>query len=113
MQQGRRSASMKASYEALQQFAQSTDVGVLSVTPTLSLASNSELRDTTSNAVIAGAHSTKKQKKYISLNEMMNDHFYIAMLCFSGEKILLWNSQFLPPLLWKVLWMKLWKLRNG
>lgn len=63
MQQGRRSASMKASYEALQQFAQSTDVGVLSVTPTLTLASSSDLREATASAATAATHATKKQKK--------------------------------------------------
>jgi len=63
MQQGRRSASMKASYEALQQFAQSTDVGVLSVTPTLTLTSNSDLREATASAATAATQATKKQKK--------------------------------------------------
>lgn len=64
MQQGRRSASMKASYEALQQFAQSTDVGSLGITPSLSLPS-SDVRETAGSAsVLASTVSTKKQKKY-------------------------------------------------
>ena len=72
MQQGRRSASMKASYEALQQFAQSTDVGVLGITPSLSLPS-SDVRDTAGNATVlaSAVHSTKKQKKY--------DHYYFLV----------------------------------
>lgn len=63
MQQGRRSASMKASYEALQQFAQSTDVGVLGITPSLSLPSG-DVREAASATMLASTtQSTKKQKK--------------------------------------------------
>lgn len=62
MQQGRRSASMKASYEALQQFAQSTDVGVLGITPSLSL-SSTDARETAANTTILASTATKKQKK--------------------------------------------------
>lgn len=56
MQQGRRSASLKASYEALQQFTQSTDVGVLGVTPSLTGPSSGEPGAT-------GGPSSRKQKK--------------------------------------------------
>ena len=56
MQQGRRSASMKASYEALQQFAQSTDVGVLSLTPSLT-------SQTPETAPASATTQTKKTKK--------------------------------------------------
>ena len=64
MSQGRRSASMKASYEALQQFAQSTDVGNLGIPPSLALPSV-DAREVAANATILAptAHSTKKQKK--------------------------------------------------
>lgn len=64
VQQGRRSASMKASYEALQQFTQSTDVGVLGITPNLALPSV-DAREVTANAtaLVSTGHSTKKQKK--------------------------------------------------
>ena len=63
MQQGRRSASMKASYEALQNFTQSTDVGVLSVTPSLSL--HSGANDIAGNTMLsAGSGQSRKQKKY-------------------------------------------------
>lgn len=54
---------MKASYEALQQFTQTTDVGMLSMTPTLALPAN-EARDAAASTVVAGAPATKKQKKY-------------------------------------------------
>ncbi|EFX81509.1 inhibitor of growth protein 3-like [Daphnia pulex] len=62
MQQGRRSASMKASYEALQQFTQSTDVGVLGITPSLAL-SSSDAREAAANTTILASTATKKQKK--------------------------------------------------
>lgn len=62
-QQGRRSAGVKASYEALQQFAQPTDVGVLGITPSLSLPSG-DVRDAAHSTMLSSAaHSTKKQKK--------------------------------------------------
>jgi hypothetical protein len=55
---------MKASYEALQQFAQSTDVGNLGIPPSLALPSV-DAREVAANATILAptAHSTKKQKK--------------------------------------------------
>lgn len=76
MQQGRRSASMKASYEALQQFTQSTDVGVLSVTPSMS---SSDLRDSAANPMVGtgGSQSTKKQKKYTFQSlHLAHDHLF-------------------------------------
>lgn len=51
---------MKASYEALQQFTQSTDVGVLSVTPSLSVQSGGELGG---GSMMLGGPSNRKQKK--------------------------------------------------
>lgn len=55
---------MKASYEALQQFTQSTDVGVLGITPNLALPSV-DAREVAANAtaLVSTGHSTKKQKK--------------------------------------------------
>ena len=68
MQQGRRSASMKASYEALQQLTQGTDLGLLA-TPAQAVAlPPSEIREVAANQVVVATttvQSTKKQKKYI------------------------------------------------
>ena len=65
MQQGRRSASLKASYEALQQLTQSTDLGLLNATPSLTLPIG-DIRDVAANTVVVATtttHSTKKQKR--------------------------------------------------
>ncbi len=72
MQHGRRSASMKASYEALQQFTQSTDVGVLSVTPSLSVQSGGELGG---GSMMLGGPSNRKQKKYKASRIMIDERF--------------------------------------
>lgn len=62
--QGRRSAGMKASYEALQQMSQTSDVGVSSLSSSLSLATG-DVRDSASNATVLASttQTTKKQKK--------------------------------------------------
>ena len=66
MQQGRRSASMKASYEALQ-LTQGSELGLLGPTQAVTLPP-SEIREVAANQVVvattAAGHSTKKQKKY-------------------------------------------------
>jgi len=66
MQQGRRSASLKASYEALQQLTQSsTDLSLLNSNPSLALPI-SDIREVAANTVVVATttHSTKKQKRY-------------------------------------------------
>jgi len=65
MQQGRRSASLKASYEALQQLTQSsTDLSLLNSNPSLALPI-SDIREVAANTVVVATttHSTKKQKR--------------------------------------------------
>merc|ERR1712071_629672 len=65
MQQGRRIASLKASYEALQQLTQSsTDLSLLNSNPSLAL-QISDIREVAANTVVVATttHSTKKQKR--------------------------------------------------
>lgn len=61
MKHGRRSESMKASYEALQQFAQSTDVGVLSLTPSLT----SQPAETAPASTTTQTKKTKRRRETI------------------------------------------------
>lgn len=83
MQQGRRSASMKASYEALQNFAQSTDVGVLSLTPTLSLQSGTS--DMGASAMLSGGSGhSRKQKKYAGSFKALPSSVVILFVSIKG-----------------------------
>ncbi len=79
MQQGRRSASMKASYEALQQLTQGTELGLLGAPAQTVTLPPSEIREVAANQVVVATttHSTKKQKKSVL--------FFFLIIVFSNE----------------------------